>query len=79
VIAGGLKRTNTSQRWFNKFIIFLPASHLSLLKFTAAFGLSLSAGISGGVTITDDSCINNLEGVGSSAGSAYNIVGVEKL
>jgi RHS repeat-associated protein len=46
------------------------------LQFTAAAGLSLSVGITGGVTVTNAPCISNLEGPGTSAGFAANISGI---
>ncbi len=45
------------------------------LQFTPAVGLSLSAGVTGGVTWTDAPCINSLEGFGTAAGGAANVPG----
>jgi RHS repeat-associated protein len=45
------------------------------LQFTPAVGLSLSAGVTGGVTWTDAPCIKNLEGFGTTAGAAVNVPG----
>ncbi len=45
------------------------------LQFTAAIGFSLSAGVTAGGTVTNAPCINSLEGIGTSAGAAFNIPG----
>ena len=43
------------------------------LQFTGALGLSLSAGVSGGVAATNAPCIDKLEGPGTAVGAAFNI------
>jgi hypothetical protein len=46
------------------------------LQFTAATGLSVSTGVTAGITYTEAPCIKNLEGPGTSVGEAINIPGI---